>query len=70
MREQLIILIEEELQKAVQDGLMALEDPDCANRIAVRISDKLTEGRERYRSGRRVYDRLRDRLLTFWPKKR
>ncbi len=57
IRDRLIKLVYAELESAIADR----EDRPLF--IAERIVDKLLTGREVWRSGRRIYDRLRERLL-------
>jgi hypothetical protein len=57
MRERLIKIIREALEQALKEDVKLPED------IAARIADSLLDGRVVLRSGRRIYDRLRERLL-------
>lgn len=56
--QRLIELIYHELVLATND------DERDLRVVAERLADRLTDGRAFLRSGRRVYDRLRERLLT------
>jgi hypothetical protein len=62
VREVLAYAILKELEKCEEDGLVALLDETTAWLLARRLAAVLTHGREQYRSGRRGFDRLRDKL--------
>jgi len=59
MRDRLIRIIREELENALRDEV------DLPQDVAARIADRLLaiDGYALLRSGRRIYDRLRERLL-------
>lgn len=57
MRDRLIQIIREELEHSIRDGVQVPAD------VATRIADRLLDGHTMLRSGRRIYDRLRERLI-------
>jgi hypothetical protein len=56
IRDRLLAIVRDELRRAVADDA-------TMEQATERIVDRLLEGRDWLRSGRRIYDRLRERLL-------
>lgn len=68
-REALELLIETETAAWVHDYGPISYQPHAVAGFAKHLADKLIAGRESRRSGRRTYDRLRETLATWWPRK-
>lgn len=62
MQRKIADIVKSELRAAAKGGF-SLEKEEDLKVLADRISLRLTEGTTRRRSGRRTYDRLRDRVL-------
>lgn len=67
MRAHLETLIRAELSEINQKYSMFI-DGDEQRLIAEILAERLTIGRDPHRSGRRIYDRLRERLMSLWDR--
>lgn len=63
MKDKLAIVIEEVLDACHKRGYSLNSDMERMY-VAGQLVDRLLEGREQYRSGRRLSDRLKDKLIS------
>lgn len=63
MRDKLATVIRTEITEINAKQYLGLM-PDEVRMLADILAERLTVGRDPYRSGRRIYDRLRERLLA------
>lgn len=69
MERKLAAIIEKELLRLREEGYTSSYISDC-DRISKSIAKVIVADRENFRSGRRLYDRLRDKLIDIFSWKK